>query len=240
VQKLAHAAGHTTLAAHAGHAITHEESVAGLQLEWARVRDAPSEPSTLPLLDQEVDRCLGNLFNVATAMAGVTAPNMPTAAAKAILAKVFPGGLRALTQRTFEEECKAVAVIVKELNGALAAHVTALGVGPVVAELAAANARYEAALGVVAAPVLTFDKVRAAQVKGQDLLLETVARILGLHPSASEADTNARAALLAPILAQEADLKAARARRRSPGDVNPTTGEPVAESNVLPVVTPGD
>jgi hypothetical protein len=37
---------------------------------------------------------------------------------------------------------------------------------------------------------------------------------------------------------REDDLRVARARRRSGGDVHPTTGEPVPETTVLPLATP--
>jgi hypothetical protein len=66
-------------------------------------------------------------------------------------------------------------------------------------------------------------------------MLTVVARVLGLHPSNSEADMQARHALLAPYLEQKEAFATLRARRRSESAEEPGAEAPDASTELVPV-----
>jgi len=220
---------YSALVAHVTKAIAADEATLKLELEWDVVRGTPAVGSVAAVLDTNVDRLLGDIYGVAESMASVTVKSMPREAGRRLMEKAFPRGLAAVTQRTHEEECSVVGTLIAEFNGALAGDIAALGLGPVVTELEAAHKLFAAELNKPIKIPLSFDKVQAARARGQARLLETVARILGLHPSSEdEQEMASREALLAPIMKQEADIRAANKRRKTVMDVHPTTGEVVA------------
>jgi hypothetical protein len=90
---------------------------------------------------------------------------------------------------------------------------------------------YRASLQAPTAGVVAFGDVRAARIKGQDLLLEAMAMVIGRHHSGSPEDMAARSDLLGPILEQNDAIGVALKGRRSVVDVNPETG--AADPSVL-------
>ena len=73
------------LAKHAEASVQHDEQTVRLELEWERVRNAPSQPSPMPALDGEVDRLLIAIHDVASAMATVKVPGMPSEAGRQVV-----------------------------------------------------------------------------------------------------------------------------------------------------------
>jgi hypothetical protein len=73
-----------------------------------------------------------------------------------------------------------------------------------------------------------FGTVKAARAQGQDLLLQTVAMIVGAFPKSTPDHVAARTALLSPIMRQnEAIRQYMRGRRGGAvADVDPETGLP--------------
>ena len=99
-----------------------------------------------------------------------------------------------------------------------------LGLGRLVKRLAELAVVYRASQLVQPEGALAFNNVRVARIKGQDLLLEAIAIVLGKHHSSSPDDVAARNDLLGPILDQNDAIGAALKGRRSVVDVNPDTG----------------
>ena len=83
--------------------------------------------------------------------------------------------------------------------------------------------------------------MRVATIKGQDLLLEAIAIVIGKHHSSSAEDVAARSDLLGPILEQNDAIGAALKGRRSVVDVNPVTGatDPSVPAPAEAPVAPG-
>ncbi|MEO1270181.1 MAG: hypothetical protein AAFX99_19005, partial [Myxococcota bacterium] len=75
------------------------------------------------------------------------------------------------------------------------------------------------------APTITFKEVQAADVKGQELMLELVATILAQTRNKAEQ----RALLLGPILAQQENLAQYYANQNPVADVDPETGQELDE-----------
>jgi hypothetical protein len=221
--------GLTGLVAHVDRALEHDLGVRARQHAWQETKNRAPSPAAVKS-DIELDRALGSLHDVLAAFAAAPVDAAFKAPAATLLAALFPAGVAALTQRSFEDEQTAVAHLLTRMDGELAPAVEQLGLVPHRESIRAHNEALGAQLGAARPAGVSFDEVDALDVVGQDLVLETVARILGAFPSASESDRAARAALLAPIAEQSDDVRRARQRRRTtaPADVDPETGEVAA------------
>jgi hypothetical protein len=217
----------TQLVAHIDHALEHDLGVRSRQHAWQESKARGPNPAAVKA-DIELDRALSSLHGVLAAFAAAPVDAPFKGPAATLLAALFPAGVAALTQRSFEDEQTAVAYLLVRMDGELAPALTQLGLVPHRESIRAHNDALGAQLGAAPAAGVSFDAVEALDVQGQDLLLETVARVLGAFPSAAEADRAARAALLAPIAEQSDDVRRARQRRRGPAvhDVDPETGTP--------------
>ena len=70
--------------------------------------------------------------------------------------------------------------------------------------------------------------MRASHARGQGLLLEVVARVLGRYPTDAAEDQATRGRLLAPVAEQNEAIRAYLRQRRRVRDVDPATGEELA------------
>ena len=102
--------------------------------------------------------------------------------------------------------------------------VAELGLGRKVKKLAKLAVDYRAALEEPQPQTVGWDKVRAAQATGQDLLLQAVVMILAKHHTSTADDIAGRIALLGPILEQDEAIGRYLKSRRAAEDVNPETG----------------
>jgi hypothetical protein len=143
-----------------------------------------------------------------------------------LMLELYPSGVGAITSLSYVEELNEVERVLEALKSkvwkktvsdlALSRHVTLLE------ELAAS---YKAKLNAPAEKVATFAEVRDARQKGQRLMLQAVAMIVGKHPFDTPEDVASRSALLTPILDQNEAIRQYLRSRRAVQDVNPETGE---------------
>ena len=142
----------------------------------------------------------------------------------AFLKEIYPAGVGEVTKLGFVEELATVDIIVGLLQSKeLGPVVKDLGLGRLVKRLADLAVLYRASQLAQPEAALAFSNVRVARIKGQDLLLEAIAIVLGKHHSSSPEDVAARSDLLGPILEQNDAIGAALKGRRSVVDVNPDT-----------------
>lgn len=228
VADLAKKAGNRELEAHARAAVKHDEGTRRLELEWTAERRSPKTDGEAVRLDNELDRTLGSLHSYLTALAGSPVQGMGSVEARRVLVETFPDGATTYTVLAFEEQASAVDVLLEKLKGPLAGAVDAVRAGPMVEALAKLNADFHAVLSREPKQAMGYDIVRTSRERGQAMLFETVARVLGTFPSASEAHMKARAELLEPVRLQNEDVRVARQRRREAPDVDPASGEVVA------------
>ena len=227
VHQVAVSAGHAALATHCTAAIAHDRTVHDLEARWlGQSPDVQFSPEARQL-DLFVDAALGTLRDGLDAAARASAPDDPLGDAAAQLGKeLFPRGVADITTRPFVEELEQVARILSVVGSAAwSQKIEALGLTRHVVRLTALEQKYRAAIDAPGAAKVAFGEVKNARAKGQSLLLQAVAMILGLHPSDSEADLAARAQLLGPILKQNEAIRDYLRARRAVQDVNPETGE---------------
>ncbi|MEP7120019.1 MAG: hypothetical protein ABJE95_03875 [Byssovorax sp.] len=236
------------LAKHCAGAITHDRTCLSLERRWegmvaetkGKAAPAPAAAGAPPVaadVDPLVDRTLTAIRDHAVSQTAGAAPDDPIhVTVAAFLKAIYPAGVQEVTKLGFIEELAAVDHIVGLLHSKELAPVAKdLGLGRLVKRLGELAVVYRISLLAPAAEVLAFGDVRAARIKGQDLLLEAVAIVIGKHHGSSPEDVAARSDLLGPILDQNDAIGVALKGRRSVVDVNPDTG---ATDPSIPVVAP--
>lgn len=227
VREAADAAGLAELVAHCDAAIDHDGAARDLEARWVgQSLDAQFPPETRQI-DILVDTALGALRDGIDAAARTSAPGDPLGAAAVKLNELlFPkGSVASITTLPMVEELGQVQRILKAVSSPeWSAVVQDLGLSRHVARLASLEPQYRAALEAAPGKV-AFAEVKDARARGQALMLQAVAMILGRHPSDTPADLAGRTALLGPILKQNDAIRLYLRARRSVEDVNPTTGE---------------
>ncbi len=225
VQKLADEAGHASLGAHCAAAIAHDRDTLQKEAQWSNDKSASQYAPEAKQIDIVMDVALGALRDSLEADARDAAPGdvLGEAAAK-LLHVLFPQGLAAVTNAPFVDQLADVQRIITCLQSAeWTSVVNDLGLGRRITRLVDLEKRYAAAIAL-ATKTISFAEVKDARSKGQHLMLQAVAMILGLYPSDSDADTAARAKLLGPVLRQNELIRAYMRSRRNVEDIDPDTG----------------
>jgi hypothetical protein len=183
------------------------------------------------VLDNRLDRLLSSFLAALTAFAdGLPDPHELVRAARRVREDVLPGGIQAIVHATHPEEAELVDQVVKRLRSEHAAALERLGLTAFVDQLAGLNAEFRAAVAAATAgdeSGPSYDQVRAAQARGQEMLLELMAMALGACPGREPPDLERRARLVGAILSQNEAIGVYRKNRRSIPDVDPGTGEVV-------------
>jgi hypothetical protein len=194
-------------------AIEHDRKT--LDLEAAR-----SDRSTIEVRDHDgaVDRTLGTIQILISHFAAGD-----DATAEALLGTLFPNGLAAHVHLPHVEQAAANERVLKILESdAHKAWLDAHGVHPLIEELRSHHDAFEAALKARdSESVPSWDDIKRARARGQELYLEIVAQIIAQFRNEPEL----RDELLEPIRAQDLRSQHYRRQRRHVVDVNPDTGE---------------
>jgi hypothetical protein len=201
------------------------EDALRLQMEWTRPKPAPAGRPETHVLDDQIDNQLSGLYAAINGLAHALAGSPLGESATRLRDEVFGGGVQRLTQLTHVEQVEAVEDLLKQLRGAYGKDVHTLQLEPAVARIEETNRAFRDLLTKEKPEGISYDRVRAANARAQQGMLESVAMIVGRYPSDSEADIGARRDLLAPILAQNEAVAASRRSRRPVRDVNPDTGQ---------------
>lgn len=216
--------GDTSLLSQVEEAMTQARQAYELDGQWA-VQKRSVTGSSMPELDNRVDRTLTGLRDGALAQASGASPDDEIVQrVERFLAAVFPSGLFAVTSLPFVEEAVAVEDIVRKLQNELAPMVAELGLTRQAARLAALSAPYREALAAPGIP-LRFNTVEEARAVAHAKLLQIVAVVLGRYNQDTPEHEAAREALLGPVMVQQEAVRAYVRLRRAVRDVDPETGE---------------
>lgn len=142
-----------------------------------------------------------------------------------MLEAAFPGGLAPIVTQSHEEQAAHTELLIEMFEGPLLADMAALGAADLVARLEADVRALREVLLAERTQGTRWSTVVDANQAGQTLLLETVALCIAAFPRASGESLAQRARVLAPVLAQNADIAAWRRRRPNAVDVDPDSGE---------------
>lgn len=214
-QALATATGDVPLQEHLVRAFEHERRVRDLENVYYTNRDSKAQYveevyALDPPTDRQVKALHGHLQS--TSEAFHSDPEIPVKA-KALLDKVFPRGVRAITGQPFLEQNRLVKDLLAELQGPSAPLVADVGLTGMVAGLAALSEQYDEAIQRSPASV-AYTTLVAAQERAHLFLLEVVMRVGGMHfESAVPAQVEARGQVFS-VLFKALDTAAERRRNR--------------------------
>jgi hypothetical protein len=223
------ARGHHVLVQTIDEALALEKQALQMELDWSRwTEDHAQHEAGAREMDGLLDRTLTGL-NESLLLKERSFPDL-AATARTLLDAFFPQGTGPVTHLPYVDQHARVSILLEGLSKA--PHhdaLIALRLEDWLGRLQEINQQYGDLL--MRPDRLTFAQVTAADKAGHIGMLTVVARVLGLHPSNSEADMAARHALLAPYLEQKEAFAALRARRR--GEAGPET--PEAGHELVPV-----
>jgi hypothetical protein len=215
----AKASSDVPLQEHIARAFEHEKRVRDLESVYYTNRDTRTQyVDELYELDPKTDRQIrsihGYLENTSEAAHGD--PTVPIKA-RALLDKVFPRGVRAITGQPFPEQNRLVKDVLAELQGPSAPLVEDVGLLGLVAGLVTLSAQYDHAIQRSPGSV-AYTTLAAAQARAHAFMLEVVARVIGMNfDSEVPAQVEARGRVLSVLFKA---LETAAERRRSRAAAN--------------------
>ena len=203
-------------------ATAHDREVRKLD---ARRRRGPNPvPPSAVRHDGEVDRTLDALDAL---LAYRVDRDGADSFAQVMRAELFPRGVKLHKRLPLAEQLVANQEVLELLESEQhAAWLDAQGLRPLIEDLRGSHEAFAQALAERdQAVVPSFAEVRSARARGQELYLRVVIEILAAYFE----DEVARAELLAPIFAQNEEVRRLRRRRRPLIELDPDTGEPEDE-----------
>jgi hypothetical protein len=226
VKKLATADTFTTLVTHCDVAIEHDLATRVTEARWAGRKTSAQYSPLAKQIDIYVDTAVSALHDGLELEANNSAPDDPLGQqAETLRQTLFPNGVAGVTALNYVDELAEVERILSTVKSAeWAPIITMLGLSRRVARIEALEPQYRSAVADTAT-ALAFSDVKSARMRGQSLLLQIVAIVLGKYPSDNATDLAARAKLLAPIFRQNDAIRDYLRARRPVLDVNPDTGE---------------
>jgi hypothetical protein len=196
-----------------------------LETRWREARATAVSPEAVRV-DKALDRALGALHDVVNAhRAGFDDDSPVRKSADVLATRLFPDGAGAIVTLSFTEEVVRTEQLLGLAGGELKDDVARLGATALVQQVAelAGGLRLALEQRGEQVPVASYDQVREARARGNELIASLVVRILETALS-RPLTAEQRIELLRPVLDQNEAVRATRARRREPADVNPETG----------------
>jgi hypothetical protein len=204
----AEALGQTALATRIRAALAHEETLAAQELRWGNRAQAPKAKSkSATSLDQKIDRTLSSIYGLLQGPIGsLDASHAHHAAAKLIGQRVFPRGVRAITQTAQEVQSELVQAALVLLEGELRPQVETLNLAPYVQQLRALHDEQRPALTPGGEELGGYQDVLDAALAAHRNLCEVVALILALEVPAGADKAQAQRQLLEVIAQQNKEV----------------------------------
>lgn len=227
LQKAAQIQGLPALAVFCTTAIDHDRTTRILEARWAGRKTGAHYAPITKNIDGQIDTALTALHDGLDNEAKNSSPQDPLAArAEIARSLLFPKGVAAITSLNYVDELTEVERILHTAKSPEWAPVLRdLGLQRRLDRLETLESLYRTAIAD-AGDQIAFGEVKSARQRGQSLMLQAIAIILGHCPSDSESDIEKRSQLLAPILRQNEAIREDLRARRPVSDIDPDTGEP--------------
>ncbi|QDG54345.1 erythromycin esterase family protein [Persicimonas caeni] len=177
-------------------------------------------------VDADIDRVLSGMHAVAEGQS--VGEDVTADQARTFLVEAFPEGLFALVTQSFEEQLANMNVLLERFDNDLAAHVDAIGVRRHADKLADLVVEFRAELEKDSRQQVSYADVKNARAKGLEQFAHLIFRALAAHGT----DAETRDRLLAEFQRQNEIVADAYRRNRPVEDIDPETGEPVADDTV--------
>ncbi len=208
----------TVLVAHIDRGLEHDRQTRELDNRWAKKVRGRRYVREVQELDHVLDPVLASVRDISLGhIRGLPEGDRIVLEVDAMLTDIFPAGVSAITSLPYIEQAAATETVVGKLQTEHALLVDELGLRARVDFLARLTLDYRTAIDH--SRNLTFARVSEYRRRGQQLLAEVMALMLGMfHDSTDPQHVDARTELLEPVLEQIADLRATRRRRNNESD----------------------
>jgi hypothetical protein len=215
------------LVTHADVCIAHDRQTLVVEASWYAQSASTEGNPELRKLDRVLDPLVTSLRDTIDSQVRASSPGDPLVEKGLQLTQtLFPRGSSAITRATYPDEAAEVERVLEEIAKPVWSDVvTAFGLTRITGRIQTVIVEYRALLEAPAAQGVKYADVKAMRSKGQSLMLQAIAMVLGKYPSDSEVDRQGRALLLGPILRQNEAIGDYLKGRRTVPDVNPDTGE---------------
>ncbi len=215
------------LIAHIDSALEFDRLLNAQEAIWKR-RD--SAPKTHPReIDYQIDRIHGAISSSLLQATVIFEPDSPIRTQAQDLHRVlYPQGVATLTRLRHVDQLLENSRVIQELFApAWNTVLQELGLGMYLQRLSALNADFETLLQIAHEdrPKQTFDDIRSARLRGQDMMCTTIAHIIATFPGVSPQHIEARQTLFAPIRQQNERIGTYLTRRSTVPEVDPDTGQ---------------
>lgn len=205
-----------------------------LEFSYNQTRDRTSKArGKSVVLDNQIDSLISSIRNLVQGRILGDEGDAVDAAAKQILDTVYPRGVQAITQQSFEAQLATMTVMLELFRGELKEAVELTGVDREVSRLEKLVEEFRKELRVTQVSGVTYDEVQEAMAELHEHTAIVRAVCIAAYPSLGKQATQARESLLAPLVDQEERVAEAHRRQRRVLDVDPATGEEVAASDML-------
>ncbi|MCG8425301.1 MAG: hypothetical protein MJE77_46065 [Proteobacteria bacterium] len=208
----AEALNHAILVQHIARGSQHERATRKLENQWSAKNKRSTYVDAVAKIDQLVDNLLSGIRDIISGhRKGLPAHHDTVRQADAFLTEIFPFGVYAITSLPYVDEVMAVEVLVDKMQGELAPLVEHFGLQSKLAQLAELVAEYRRLVDLGREDV-EFTQVRKSRNRGQQILREVVAIVLGTYFDSQDDDhVAAREHLLEPLI-EELDAQHSRLR----------------------------
>lgn len=211
-----------------------------LEFSYNQTRDRTSKArGRSVVLDNQIDTLITSIRNLVQGRILGDGEDPVDKAAKKILDAVFPRGVQEITRQSFETQLATMTVMLELFHGELAEAIRLTGVEREVARLDALVAEFRRELRITQVQDVTYDEVQEALTELHEQTAIVRAICVATYPSLGKQATQARETLLAPLVDQEERVAESQRRHRRILDVDPATGEEIADDEALEVPVEG-
>lgn len=232
IRERADLAGFNTIVEKIDRALTRAQRTQRLELRYAESKNSPSKArGEAQRIDKMIDEQLVAIYKFVDANRIGDDSEPAVKAAKAILTKLFPAGVGAITQQAFEVQLSTMDTMMEVFATRLSTQVQTLHLERHLNRLGRLIEDFRAELNRNETRSVTFEQVRAARDDLHSQTCKVVAAIIATLDEEDSHTVHQRDQLLAPLRDQQARVADARRRQRQPTDIDPETGEELTDQD---------
>lgn len=234
MRKKAEAANNTELVDRVDAALALSNEARQKNYDWTmQKRRVPSSRGAAAERDVQIDRTLGQIYDIVKAFSAMENDLPQKEAAATLKEELFSQGVTPIMHSTFEEEHALVDELLDRLRSDYSADVSLLGIDALVDTLEQLNKKFGRELNITNDEAITFDQVSAARVAAEEAFHKVIFHAIGDYLD----DDDTRQAMLAAVIDQQDRIARYRKRRGGIPSVDPDTGV-VLDEDGEPLDTP--
>jgi hypothetical protein len=221
MKQKAEAANNTELVDRVDAALALSNDARQKNYDWTmQKRREPSSRGAAAERDVQIDRTLGQIYDIVKAFSAMENDTPQKEAAARLEKQLFSQGVTPIMHSTFEEEHALVDELLERLRSDYSADASTLGLDALVDTLEQLNEKFGRELNITDSEAITFDQVSAARVAAEKAFHKVIFHAIGDYLD----DDDTRRSMLAAVIDQQGRIARYRKRRGGIPSVDPDTG----------------